>query len=310
MNTNYNNDVAGALKLITINGSVYQLGKDASTSEGGIMKLFGGSGALDTYKTSTDGAYDAKTVYDAIAAAQTAATYDDTAIQTAIDNLEDALGEGFSESATVAAGVAAAKSVVALGANESYLSLSSAADQTDGHMVYTISTTGIDSAISTAVAAVVNGAPEAFDTLKEISDWITTDTTGAAAILADVANKANKVSMSGNGAATQGNFFAIDASGDLADSGYNASSFQAAGSYKTTQTAVVDPTTGSATNTYEFIATISQNANGEISATKQVVRAASASQSGLMSSSDYSKLAAISATVSGDTLTITTQAAA
>lgn len=310
MNTNYNNDVAGALKLITINGSVYQLGKDASTSEGGIMKLFGGSGALDTYKTSTDGAYDAKTVYDAIAAAQTAATYDDTAIQSAISDLEDALGEGFSSSATVAAAVAAAKSVVALGANEAYLSLSSAADATDGHMVYTISTTGIDSAISTAVAAVVNGAPAAFDTLKEISDWITADTTGAAAILADVANKANKVAMSGNDAATQGNFFAIDANGDLADSGYNASSFQAAGSYKTTQTAVADPTTGSATNTYEFIATISQNANGEISATKQVVRAASASQSGLMSSSDYSKLAAISATVSGDTLTITTVAAA
>jgi hypothetical protein len=305
MNTNYNNDVAGALKLITINGSVYQLGKDASTSEGGIMKLFGGSGALDTYKTSTDGAYDAKTVYDAIAAAQTAATYDDTAIQAAIDGLEDALGEGFSSSATVAAAVAAAKSVVALGANEAYLSLSSAADATDGHMVYTISTTGIDSAISAAVAAVVNGAPAAFDTLKEISDWITADTTGAAAILADVTNKADKVSS-----AVSGNFAGLDANGNLTDSGYKAADFQAAGSYKTTQTAVADPTTGSATNTYEFIATISQNANGEISATKQVVRAASASQSGLMSSSDYSKLAAISATVSGDTLTITTQAAA
>lgn len=305
MNTNYNNDVAGALKLITINGSVYQLGKDASTSEGGIMKLFGGSGALDTYKTSTDGAYDAKTVYDAIAAAQTAATYDDTAIQAAIDDLEDALGEGFSSSATVAAAVAAAKSVVALGANEAYLSLSSAADATDGHMVYTISTTGIDSAISAAVAAVVNGAPAAFDTLKEISDWITADTTGAAAILADVANKADKVSS-----AVSGNFAGLDANGNLTDSGYKAADFQAAGSYKTTQTAVADPTTGNATNTYEFIATISQNANGEISATKQVVRAASASQSGLMSSSDYSKLAAISATVSGDTLTITTQAAA
>lgn len=305
MNTNYNNDVAGALKLITINGSVYQLGKDASTSEGGIMKLFGGSGALDTYKTSTDGAYDAKTVYDAIAAAQTAATYDDTAIQSAISDLEDAMGEGFSSSATVAAAVAAAKSVVALGANEAYLSLSSAADATDGHMVYTISTTGIDSAISAAVAAVVNGAPEAFDTLKEISDWITADTTGAAAILADVANKADKVSS-----AVSGNFAGLDANGNLTDSGYKAADFQAAGSYKTTQTAVADPTTGNATNTYEFIATISQNTNGEISATKQVVRAASASQSGLMSSSDYSKLAAISATVSGDTLTITTVASA
>ena len=304
MNTNYNNDVAGALKLITINGSVYQLGKDASTSEGGIMKLFGGNGALDTYKTSTDGAYDAKTVYDAIAAAQTAATYDDTAVLAAIDDLEDALGEGFSSSATVAAAVAAAKSVVAA-ASSDYITVTPSTDANDGHAIYTIGTTGIDAAISAAIAAVVDGAPETFDTLKEISDWITADTTGAAAILADVANKADKVS-----GAVSGNFAGLDANGNLTDSGYKAADFQAAGSYKTTQTAVSDPTTGSATNTYEFIATISQNTNGEISATKQVVRAASASQSGLMSSSDYSKLAAISATVSGDTLTITTVAAA
>lgn len=305
MNTNYSNDVAGALKLVTINGSTYQLGKDASTTDGGILKLFGGSGALDTYKTSTDGAYDAKTVYDAIAAAQTAATYDDTTLAGRVSDIEDAMGEGFSSSATVADGIAEAKSTLALASGESYLSLSSAADSTDGHTAYTLSTTGIDSAISAAVAAVVNGAPAAFDTLKEISDWITADTTGAAAILADVANKADKVDS-----AVNGNFAGLDANGNLTDSGYKAADFQVAGSYKTTQTAVTDPTTGNATDTYEFIATVSQNANGEISATKQAVRAASASQSGLMSSSDYSKLSAISASVSGDTLTITTQVSA
>lgn len=305
MNTNYSSNVAGALKLVTINGSTYQLGKDASTTDGGILKLFGGSGALDTYKTSTDGAYDAKTVYDAIAAAQTAATYDDTTLAGRVSDIEDAMGEGFSSSATVADGIAEAKSTLALASGESYLNLSSATDSTDGHTAYTLSTTGIDSAISAAVAAVVNGAPAAFDTLKEISDWITADTTGAAAILADVANKADKVDS-----AVSGNFAGLDANGNLTDSGYKAADFQAAGSYKTTQTAVTDPTTGSATDTYEFIATVSQNANGEISATKQAVRAASASQSGLMSSSDYSKLSAISATVSGDTLIITTQAAA
>lgn len=302
MNTNYNNDVAGALKLITINGSVYQLGKDASTSEGGIMKLFGGNGALDTYKTSTDGAYDAKTVYDAIAAAQTAATYDDTAIQTAIGNLEDALGEGFSESATVADAVAAAKSVVAA-ASSDYITVTPSTDATDGHAIYTIGTSGIDTAISSAIAAVVNGAPETFDTLKEISDWITADTTGAAAILADVANKADKVS-----GAVSGNFAGLDANGNLTDSGYKAADFQAAGSYKTTQTAVSDPSANG--NAAAFIDSISQDANGAISVTKKNVQAASASQAGLMSAADYSKLAAVSASVSGDTLTITTQAAA
>ena len=299
MDTNYNNNVAGALKLITINGSVYQLGKDASATEGGIAKLFKGSGAFDTYKAATDGAYDAKTVYDAISSAGGD-----------ISAIEAALGEGFSSNNTVASAVAAAKTVVAQASND-YITVSETTGA-DGHSIYTVGTSGIDTAIATAVAGIMGTGEiaEAYDTIKEIADWISTDQTGAAAILADVANKANKVAMSGNGAATQGNFFAVSATGDLADSGYSASSFQAAGSYKTTQTAVTDPTTGSATNTYEFIATISQNANGEISATKQAVRAASASQSGLMSSSDYSKLAAISATVSGDTLTITTVASA
>lgn len=295
MDTNYNNNVAGALKLITINGSVYQLGKDASTTEGGIAKLFKGSGAFDTYKAATDGAYDAKTVYDAISSAGGD-----------ISAIEAALGEGFSSSNTVADAVAAAKTVVAQAAND-YITVTSSTDVTDGHAIYTIGTSGIDAAIATAVAGIMGTGEiaEAYDTIKEIADWISTDQTGAAAILADVANKADKVAS-----ATNGNFAGLDSNGNLTDSGYSASSFQTAGSYKTTQTAVTDPTTGNSTSTYEFIATISQNTNGEISATKQAVRAASASQSGLMSSSDYSKLAAISATVSGDTLTITTVASA
>lgn len=302
MNTKYNNNVAGALKLITVNGSVYQLGKDASTSEGGILKLFGGTDAFDTYKASTDGAYDASTIYNAISAAQTAATYDDTELSGAIAAIEDALGTGFSENATVADAVAAAKTAVVKASGESYLNVAQSTGA-DGHSIYTLSTTGIDNAISAAVAAIVNNAPAAFDTLKEIADWITADTTGAAAILSEVANKADKVDS-----ATNGHFAGLDADGNLTDSGYNAASFQVAGSYKTTQSAVSSPTASG--NTAAFIDTISQNANGVISVTKKNVQAASASQAGLMSSSDYSKLAAISATVSGDTLTITTAASA
>ena len=52
MNTLYNNNVDGALKLITVNGHTYQLGKDASASEGGISKLYG---SFETYKAATDG---------------------------------------------------------------------------------------------------------------------------------------------------------------------------------------------------------------------------------------------------------------
>lgn len=359
MDTNFNSNIDGALKLITINGATYQVGKDASNTEGGISKLFSN---FESYKTATDGSYDAKTVYDEIDAIKTAiGAGSENSIADQVSDLQDALGEGFDENSTVADAVAAAKSTVAA-ASDDYITVSSSADSTDGHMIYTIGTSGIDSAISTAVAGVVNGAPAAFDTLKEISDWITTDTTGAAAILADVANKADKVSS-----ATSGNFAGLDSNGNLTDSGSKASDFATAaqgalaetalqahqdisgkadksemsvvagtgndadkttitlksGTYATVltahqdisgkkdiQTAVTDPTTGNSTSTYEFIATISQNANGEITATKQAVRAASASQSGLMSAAHYSKVEAISASVSGDTLTITTVASA
>ena len=111
----------------------------------------------------------------------------------------------------------------------------------------------------------------------------------------DISGKADKVSS-----ATEGNFAGLDSNGNLVDSGKKASDFQAAGDYKTTQTAVNDPSAGSATDTLNFIATISQNANGEITATKQPVRSASASQSGLMSSAHYSKLDAIAYAADSD----------
>ena len=288
MNTNYNNNVAGALKLITINGSTYQLGKDASTSEGGILKLFGGNNAFETYKTSTVGTYDAKTVYDEI------------------DAIKTVLGSTGNES--IAEQLAEAKTAVAA-ASSDYITVTPSTDSTDGHAIYTIGTSGIDTAISsavnTAVAGIMGGEQiaEAYDTIKEIADWISSDTTGAAAILADVANKADKVDS-----ATNGNFAGLDGNGNLTDSGYSASSFQAAGSYKTTQGAVSDPTASG--NALSFIDSISQNTNGVISATKKTVYSAGASQAGLMSAADYNKLAAISASVSNETLTITTQAAA
>lgn len=217
------NNISGTLESVVINGSVYQLGKDASTS--------------------------------------------------------------------VAAAVAAAKSVVAAASND-YITITPSTDANDGHAIYTIGTTGIDIAISSAIAAVVGNSDEAFDTLKEISDWITADTTGAAAILADVANKANKVDS-----ATNGNFAGLDANGDLTDSGYNAARFQIAGSYKTTQTAVADPTASG--NSVSFIDTISQDSNGVIAPTKKTIPNAAASTSGvggtagLMSAADKEKLDSI-----------------
>jgi hypothetical protein len=102
----------------------------------------------------------------------------------------------------------------------------------------------------------------------------------------DITGKADKVS-----GATAGNFAGLDANGNLVDSGSKASDFQAAGDYKTTQTAVSDPTADG--NAAAFIDSISQNANGEITVTKKNVQAASATQAGLMSAADFSKLAAL-----------------
>lgn len=93
--------------------------------------------------------------------------------------------------------------------------------------------------------------------------------------------------------ATNGNFAGLDANGQITDSGKNAADF------KTQQTAVNDPTASGTSVT--FIDTISQNANGEISATKKTVKAVTASTSGtggndgLMTAAMAEKLAGITA---------------
>lgn len=54
--------------------------------------------------------------------------------------------------------------------------------------------TAASNAAAEAVAAVVAGADSDFDTLKEVADWIKSDTTGAAALQTDVAGLKTKVS--------------------------------------------------------------------------------------------------------------------
>ena len=78
----------------------------------------------------------------------------------------------------------------------------------------------------------------------------------------DISGKADKVS-----GATDGNFAGLDANGNLTDSGSKASDF------KTKQTAKADPTASG--EALSFIDSISQDANGEITATKKSVKVAS-----------------------------------
>lgn len=53
--------------------------------------------------------------------------------------------------------------------------------------------------VANAIAEVVNGAPEDFDTLKEVADWIKNDTTGAAKMESDIANLNEKVNNISSG---------------------------------------------------------------------------------------------------------------
>lgn len=134
----------------------------------------------------------------------------------------------------------------------------------------------------------------------------------------DISGKADKVS-----GATAGNLAKLDSNGNLVDAGIAADDFNdkadkdadavegniaefdgngnpvdsghALSEYKTKQTAKTDPSAGS-TPGITFIASIEQDANGEITATKETVQSVTAStsgvggQAGLMAAADKEKL--------------------
>ena len=89
-----------------------------------------------------------KTVVEMIAEAQSAATYDDTTIKADIKANADAITVLNGESSV---------------------------------------TGSVKNTVATEIAKVVADAPESFDTLKEIADWIANDTTGAAKMANDIA---------------------------------------------------------------------------------------------------------------------------
>ena len=131
----------------------------------------------------------------------------------------------------------------------------------------------------------------------------------------DITGKADKVT-----GAVEGNFAGLDSNGNMTDSGSKASDFATAaqgtkadtavqtivlngtslsgtsvdlGNLKTKQTAVVDPTSDGETDS--FIDSVSQNANGEITATKKAVQTAiaegtSGARNGLITKESQAKL--------------------
>ena len=107
--------------------------------------------------------------------------------------------------------------------------------------------------------------------VKQLASLISSLWTKVKGLVTGVDNKkADKVT-----GATAGNFAGLDANGNLTDSGSKASDF------KTKQSAVSDPTVGS-TPGLEFIATASQNENGVITVTKQIIQNGTTSEKGVV----------------------------
>lgn len=160
-----------------------------------------------------------KTIMDLIAEAQAAATYDDTTIKERVKTIEDDYLKA-ADKAELAASIkgitddylkAADKAELAAsikGITDDYLK---AADKTElDTAIKTLAGEGNTSTVKANAAAIavingadtgksmrevageealkiVDGAPEAYDTLKEVAAWIGSDTTGAAAMAADIA---------------------------------------------------------------------------------------------------------------------------
>ena len=138
-------------------------------------------------------------------------------------------------------------------------------------------TTAVEGMISTAISELIDGAPSTYDTLKEISDWISTHEDAYQGLLADLANKVDKVS--GKGLSTEDYTTAEKTKlSGIAEGANNYSlptaSASVLGGIKVGDNLAIDSTTGVLSGNYS---------------------AASSSAAGLMSAADKSKLDAIDA---------------
>ena len=288
INTNYNNNVEGALKLITVNGKVYQLGKDASATEGGIAKLYNEIG------TNTDGAMTQAAVKSAVESAAGDVASDLAAYQTSNDAAVAANATAISNEASRAAGaeqainnkigtVTSGKTVVEMiadaqdAATYDDTALAARVSANEGDLTTLKAGASTEGSVAYQIAQIVNENNNgSIDTLNEIAAWIVSDTTGAAKMASDISDlssgKADKVAS-----ATAGNFAGLDANGNLTDSGKKAADFATAAQGAKADSAVQDASYVHTDNNY--------------------------------TSAEKSKLAAISASVSNDTLTIVTIAA-
>lgn len=140
---------------------------------------------------------------------------------------------------------------------------------------YTNNTTNETNTAKYAAGVTVNPSTKKITATGFVGDLDGNASTASAAksgssLESELASKASRVS-----GGVSGNFAALDANGDIADSGHKHSD------YKTKQTAKTSPSVPSTgtTDALSFIDTVSQDTNGEITATKKNVRAMGAASS-------------------------------
>ena len=123
--------------------------------------------------------------------------------------VEDHINENKENFTAISASISAINSDIAT-------TLASAKSYADEHDTITLASakaytdTTAKSAAAEAVAAVVAGADSDFDTLKEVADWIMSDTTGAAALQTNVSELKTKVSTLESASHTHANKTELD----------------------------------------------------------------------------------------------------
>lgn len=135
-----------------------------------------GYGITDAYtKTETDAKIDEKI---------TAAAYDDTTIKKSIKGNTDAIAAINNETTGILAQAKADAATKVKALEDGQVKTNTDAIATLNGDVNTVGSVKqiAKKAADDAVSVITKDAPEAYDTLKEIADWITSDTTGAAAI--------------------------------------------------------------------------------------------------------------------------------
>lgn len=152
---------------------------------------FDAAGAADAVLgTATDTA-DANTVYGAKAAAEAARTAA-SAAQQDVDTLESYVGTVPTTGTVTAATVVDYINAKAAAATYDDTALATRVTTAENTLTTLTATAGVEGSVANqvndAIVNLVDGAPAALDTLKEIADWISSDETASADLLAQVEN--------------------------------------------------------------------------------------------------------------------------